>query len=254
MSVLARLDGKTALVTGASSGLGYRFAEVLARAGAKVALAARRTDRLEGLARAIEGFDGRAVPIRCDIADPASIREAVEAAETELGPIGILVNNAGITVQRKVVDVTPEDYDQVMNVNARGAFFTAQEVGRRMIQHGLPGRIVNISSTLGLKAMSQLAVYCMSKAATVQMTKVMALEWARYGINVNAICPGYIETELNADYWATDGGKKLTAMLPRRRGGRPSDRDAVLLLLASGEESRFLNGAIINVDDGLTYA
>lgn len=254
MSSIDRLEGRTALVTGASSGLGHRFAEVLARAGAKVALAARRTDRLDALARHIESFDGRAMPVKCDVADPASIRQAVEAAETELGPIDILVNNAGLNVQKKIIDVTPDDYDQVMNVNAKGAYFMAQEVGRRMIQHGLQGRIVNISSTLGLRVLSQLSVYCMSKAATVQMTKVMALEWARYGINVNAICPGYIETELNAEYWNTEGGKRLAALLPRRRIGQPRDLDAVLMLLVSGEESRLLNGAIINVDDGFAYA
>jgi NAD(P)-dependent dehydrogenase (short-subunit alcohol dehydrogenase family) len=247
------LDGKTALVTGASSGLGHRFAVVLARAGARVALAARRTDRLGALAEEIAAFDGRAMPIRLDVTDVESVKHAVETAETELGPIDILVNNSGVSTQRKIVDVTPADYDQVMQTNAKGAFFVAQEVGRRMIERGTPGRIINIASVAGLRVLSQLSVYCMSKAAVVQMTRAMALEWARYGINVNAICPGYIETEINRDYFATEAGKKLVAMLPRRRVGQPEDLDGLLLLLAS-DASRFINGAIITADDGLSVA
>ncbi|MCW5749883.1 MAG: SDR family oxidoreductase [Alphaproteobacteria bacterium] len=249
-----RLDGKTALVTGASSGLGARFAEVLARAGARVALAARRTDRLGALAERIAGFDGRAMPVRCDVTDRASIAEAFEAAETELGPVGIVINNSGVSVQKKAVDISEADYDHVFDTNTRGAFFVAQEGARRMIRHGLEGRIVNIASVAGLKVLGQLSVYCMSKAAVVQMTRAMALEWGRQGINVNAICPGYIETEINADYWGTEGGKRLVSMLPRRRVGDPKDLDGILLMLAAGEESRFINGAIIPVDDGLTLA
>ncbi len=253
MTAIPRLDGKTALVTGASSGLGHRFAVVLARAGARVALAARRTDRLGALAEEIAAFDGRAMPIRLDVTDVESVKHAVETAETELGPIDILVNNSGVSTQRKIVDVTPADYDQVMQTNAKGAFFVAQEVGRRMIERGTPGRIINIASVAGLRVLSQLSVYCMSKAAVVQMTRAMALEWARYGINVNAICPGYIETEINRDYFATEAGKKLVAMLPRRRVGQPEDLDGLLLLLAS-DASRFINGAIITADDGLSVA
>jgi len=249
-----RFDGKVAFVTGASSGLGVRFAEVLARAGAKVALAARRADRLNQLAERIAGFDGRALPVPCDVGDVASIRHAVEAAETELGPIDILINNSGVNAQGKIVDLEEADYDRVMDTNAKGAYFVAQAVARRMIHHGVPGRIVNIGSVLGLKALSQVSVYAMSKAAIIQMTKAMALEWGRFGINVNCICPGYIETEMNAEYWQTDGGKKLMALQPRRRIGQPSDLDGALLLLASGEPSRFINGAVLSIDDGLQLA
>lgn len=245
------LQGKVALVTGGSSGLGSRFAEVLARAGAKVAIAARRVERLEAVAERIAAFDGRAIPVQCDVADVASIRAAVNATETELGPIHILVNNAGINVQARIVDFDEADYDRVMATNAKGAYFAAQAVARRMIHHGVEGRIVNIASVLGLRVLSQVSAYAMSKAAIIHMTKAMALEWARHGINVNCICPGYIETEMNTDYWQTEGGKKLLSLQPRRRIGQPRDLDSALLLLASGKESRFINGAILSVDDGL---
>ena len=253
MSSPIRLDGKTALVTGASSGLGHRFATVLARAGARVALAARRTDRLARLAEEIAAFDGRAMPVRMDVGDLASIQAGVEAAETELGPIDILVNNSGVSVTKKVVDVAEADYDFVMNTNVRGAFFVAQEVGKRMIRHGIKGRIVNIASVAALRVLSQLSVYCMSKAAVAQMTRAMAVEWARHEINVNAICPGYIETEMNRDYFATEAGQKLIGMLPRRRVGRPEDLDGLLLLLASNE-ARFITGAVIPADDAMTVS
>jgi len=246
-----QLAGKVAFVTGASSGLGSRFAEVLARAGAKVAIAARRVDRLGDLAARITAFDGRVMPVHCDVADVTSIRAAVDAAETELGPVGILVNNAGINAQARVVDFEEADYDQVMATNAKGAYFAAQAVARRMIHHGIEGRILNIGSVLGIRPLAQVSVYAMSKAAMIQMTKAMALEWARYGINVNCLCPGYIETELNNDYWTTEGGKKLLSILPRRRIGRPEDLDSSLLLLCGGEGSRLINGAILSVDDGL---
>lgn len=250
MSVSLRLDGQTAFITGASSGLGARFAEVLARAGAKVALAARRADRLSKLAAHIESFDGRAMPVNCDVTDNESIHAAFEKAETELGPVSIVINNSGVSSQKKAVDVTPAEYDFVFNTNTRGAFFVAQEGAKRMIQHGLKGRIVNIASVAGLRVIGQLSVYCMSKAAVVHMTKAMALEWGRYGINVNAICPGYIETEINAAYWGTEGGKRLIDSLPRKRVGEAKDLDSALMLLAGGEESRFINGAILTVDDG----
>ena len=243
------LQGKTALVTGASSGLGQRFALVLARAGARVALAARRSERLAELAEEIAAFDGRAIPLRLDVTDPASVRTAVEEAETELGPIDILINNSGVSVQKRLTDVTPADFDLVMDTNAKGAFFVAQEVAKRMMARGTKGRIVNIASVAGLRPISQLSVYAMSKAAVVQMTRAMALEWGGHGINVNAICPGYIETEINRDFWPTDAGKKLVGMLPRRRVGQPEHLDGILLLLVAAE-SEFINGAVIPVDDG----
>jgi NAD(P)-dependent dehydrogenase (short-subunit alcohol dehydrogenase family) len=244
-----RLDGKTALVTGASSGLGRRFAEVLADAGAAVALCARRTDRLEDLARAIRAAGGRAEPIAMDVADTASIRAAVAEAERRMGPIGILVNNSGVGGEGRLMDVDEEVFDQTFGVNVRGAFFVAQAVARRMAETG-GGRIVNIASVAGLKPIGGIGVYSMSKAAVVMMTRAMATEWARRGIDVNAICPGYISTEINERHWETEGGRKLIERLPRRRLGRPEDLDALLLLLCS-DAGGFVNGAVVSADDGM---
>jgi NAD(P)-dependent dehydrogenase (short-subunit alcohol dehydrogenase family) len=246
-----RLDGKNALVTGASSGLGWRFATALAAAGARVAIAARRADRLEALKAEIERAGGHAHPVTLDVTDVASVRAGVATAEAALGPLDILVNNSGVSVTKRVGEVEETDYDFVMDTNAKGAFFVAQAAGRAMIAAGRPGRIINIASAAGLRALGQLSVYCMSKAAVIHMTRALALEWGRHGINVNALCPGYIVTEINRDYWDTDGGRKLVAMLPRRRVGKPEDLDGLLLLLAS-EHSGFVNGAVIAADDGLT--
>jgi NAD(P)-dependent dehydrogenase (short-subunit alcohol dehydrogenase family) len=246
-----RLDGKTALVTGASSGLGWRFATTLAAAGARVALAARRTERLEALKAEIERAGGRAHALALDVTDVASVRAGVAAAEAALGPLDILVNNSGVSVTKRAGEIEEADYDFVMDTNAKGAFFVAQAAGRAMIAAKRPGRIVNIASAAGLRVLGQLSVYCMSKAAVIHMTRALALEWGRYGINVNALCPGYIETEINRDYWQTDAGRKLVGMLPRRRVGKPEDLDGLLLLLAS-DQSGFVNGAAIAADDGLS--
>lgn len=246
-----RLDGKNALVTGASSGLGRRFATTLAAAGARVAVAARRTDRLATLQAEIERAGGRAHTVTLDVTDVASVRAGVAAAAAALGPLDILVNNSGVSVTKRAGELEEADYDFVMDTNAKGAFFVAQAAGRAMIAAGRPGRIINIASAAGLRALGQLSVYCMSKAAVIHMTRALALEWGRYGINVNALCPGYIATEINRDYWDTDGGRKLIGMLPRRRVGKPEDLDGLLLLLAS-EHSGFVNGAVIAADDGLT--
>jgi hypothetical protein len=245
------LDGKTALVTGASSGLGDRFARLLADSGAAVAVAARRVDRLEQLAGAITQNGGRAHAVAMDVTDVVSIREGVAAAEAALGPIDVLVNNSGVSVTARIGDVEEADYDFVMNTNLKGAFFVAQAVGRSMIAGKRPGRIINIASAAGLHPLGQISVYGMSKAGVIHMTRSMALEWGRYHINVNALCPGYIETEINRDYWNTEGGRKLLAKLPRRRVGKPEDLDGLVLLLAS-DQSAFVNGAVIAADDGLT--
>ena len=255
MGIEVNFKGKVALVTGASSGLGARFAKVLADAGATVVLAARRTDRLKELRAEIESAGGAARLVTLDVTDHASIKSAIAHAETEAGPIDILVNNSGVSTTGKLVDVTPEDYDFVFDTNTKGSFFVAQEVAKRMILRSKAEptrqfRIINIASVAGLRVLSQIGVYCMSKAAAVQMTKAMALEWGRYGINVNAICPGYIETEINREYFASEGGKKLIEVLPRKRVGKPEDLDGLLLLLSS-DESRFINGAIMTADDGM---
>jgi NAD(P)-dependent dehydrogenase (short-subunit alcohol dehydrogenase family) len=250
------LKEKVAFVTGASSGLGARFARVLAANGALTILAARRVERLKDLRAEIEAEGGAAHVVEVDVTQQASIQAAVDRAEREVGPIDILINNSGVSTTQRLVDVTLVDYELVMDTNVKGAFFVAQEVAQRMIarskgQADFRGRIVNIASVAGLQVLPQIGLYCMSKAAVVQMTKAQALEWGRYGINTNAICPGYIRTELNDEYWDTEGGRKLMQMLPRRRLGKPEDLDGVLLLLVA-DESQFINGAIIAADDGLS--
>jgi NAD(P)-dependent dehydrogenase (short-subunit alcohol dehydrogenase family) len=252
------LTDRTALVTGASSGLGARFARVLAAHGATVVLASRRVERLKELRAEIEADGGDAHVVRMDVTEAASIEAGVAEAEAQAGAIDILVNNSGVSTTQRLVDVTPEDFDFVFETNTRGAFFVAQAVGRRMIarakdEPGRQARIVNIASMAGLKVLAQIGVYCMSKAAVVQMTRAMALEWARHGINVNAICPGYISTELNEHHWESEAGRKLISMLPRKRLGEPQDLDGLLLLLAS-DHSRFVNGAVIAADDGFGLA
>ena len=251
------LSGRVALVTGASGGLGEQFARTLARSGAAVVLASRRVEKLKELRAQIEGEGGDAHVLSLDVTDVASIRAAVAHAETEVGSIDILINNSGVSTTQRLLDVTPEDYDFIFDTNTRGAFFVAQEVGRRMVARArgaapgtfTGGRIVNIASMAGLKVLSQIGVYCMSKAAVVHMTKAMALEWGRFGINVNAICPGYIDTEINHHHWQTEQGQKLISMLPRKRIGEPQDLDALLVMLCA-RESHFINGAVIAADDG----
>jgi NAD(P)-dependent dehydrogenase (short-subunit alcohol dehydrogenase family) len=257
MSYNIDLSGRVALVTGASSGLGAQFARVLAKAGAGVALAGRRVERLKSLRAEIEADGGDAHVVALDVTDHDSIKSAVAHTETEMGTIDILINNSGVATSQKLVEVAPEDFDYIFDVNARGAFFVAQEVGKRMIaraQGAAPGtftggRIVNIASVLGLKVLGRVGVYAMSKAAVIHMTKAMALEWGRYGINVNAICPGYIDTEMNHHQWQTDSGKKFIESMPRKRVGSPGDLDAVLMMLCANE-SHFVNGAIVQADDG----
>jgi NAD(P)-dependent dehydrogenase (short-subunit alcohol dehydrogenase family) len=257
MSYNIDLSGRVALVTGASSGLGTQFAKTLAQAGAAVVLAGRRMERLKTLRAEIEAAGGDAHVVSLDVTDHASIKAAVAHAETEMGTIDILVNNSGVGSTQKITDVTPHDYDVVMDTNTKGAFFVAQEVGKRMIGRAkgsapgtfTGGRIVNIASVAGLRTVGKLSVYCMSKAAVIHMTRAMAGEWGHYGINVNAICPGYIDTEINHEQWATEQGQKLIATLPRKRVGQPQDLDAVLMMLCANE-SHFVNGAVIQADDG----
>ena len=251
------LSGRVALITGASGGLGAQFARTLASAGAAVVLASRRVERLKELRAQIEGAGGDAHVIELDVTDQASIRSAVAHAETEVGSIDILVNNSGVSTTQRIQDVSSADFDFMFDTNVKGAFFVAQEVGKRMLaraQGAAPGsftggRIINIASMAGLKVLPKIGVYCMSKAALIQMTKAMAVEWGRFGINVNAICPGYIDTELNHAHWQTEAGQKLIQMLPRKRVGQPQDLDALLVMLCS-DQSHFINGAVISADDG----
>ncbi|ANK81446.1 MAG: short-chain dehydrogenase [Rhizobiales bacterium NRL2] len=244
-----RLDGKVALVTGASSGLGAHFAQVLAAAGASVGVGARRKQKLDGLVAKIGEAGGRAHAVDLDVTDIGQIGDCLGEVEAQLGPVDILVNNAGVTAPNAMQRITEADYDFVLDTNLKGAFFMAQAAAKSMIERKSGGRIINISSTLSHRVIGQLSIYCMSKAAMDQMTRAMALEWGRHDINTNAICPGYIETEMNADYWKTEGGQAFLARFPRPRVGEPADLDGALLLLA-GEEGRFMNGSIVSVDDG----
>ena len=251
------LSGRVAFITGASGGLGAQFARVLAGAGAGVVLASRRLEKLKELRAQIEGDGGDAHVVELDVTDRDSIKSAVAHAETEMGSIDILVNNSGVSTTQRIQEVEEDDYEFVFNTNVRGAFFVAQEVGKRMLARSrgaapgsfTGGRIINIASMAGLKVVPQIGVYCMSKAAVVQMTKAMALEWGKFGINVNAICPGYIDTEINHHHWQTEQGQKLIQMLPRKRVGQPQDLDGLVLMLAS-DQSHFINGAVIAADDG----
>lgn len=253
------LSGRVALITGASSGLGAQFARVLARSGAAVVLAARRIEKLKDLRAQIEGEGGDAHVVGLDVTSLESIRAAVAHAETEVGSIDILVNNSGVSTTQRIQDVTEADFDYIFDTNVKGAFFVAQEVGKRMLARArgaapgtfTGGRIINIASSAGLRPLPQIGVYATSKAAVIQMTRAFALEWGRFGINVNALCPGYIDTEINHLHWQTEQGQKLVQMLPRKRVGKPEDLDALLVLLAS-DQSHFVNGAVIAADDGMS--
>ncbi len=257
MSYSIDLSGRVALITGASSGLGAQFARVLSQAGAAVVLGGRRSDRLKELRAEIEGQGGDAHVVELDVTDLDSIKSAVAHAETEVGVLDILINNSGVSATQKILDVTPDDFDFIFDTNVRGAFFVAQEVAKRMIARArgaapgtfTGGRIINVASMAGLRVLPQIGAYAMSKAAVIHMTRAMALEWGRFGINVNAICPGYIDTEINHHHWQTEQGRKLVDMLPRKRVGQPQDLDALMVMLASAE-SHFINGSVIAADDG----
>jgi NAD(P)-dependent dehydrogenase (short-subunit alcohol dehydrogenase family) len=245
------LSGKAAIVTGASSGIGRHAARVLAAAGAKVAIAARRLDALVDLEKQIRASDGRALPLALDVTDAASVADCVKAAETELGPIAILVNNAGIADTKAALEVAEGDWDRVVDTNLKGAWLMAQAVAEHMTRLGHGGAIVNMASVLGLAAAAQIPAYCASKGGLVNLTRALAVEWARHGIRVNALAPGYIETEINRDFLASDPGQGLMKRVPLRRFGTPADLDGALLLLAS-DAGRYITGSILTVDGGQT--
>lgn len=249
MSLRADLSGKVALVTGASSGLGLHMAKTLARAGAKVALAARRIERVEAEARALEDEGATAVAVPLDVTDPASVEAAVARVRDALGAPTILVNNAGIAHTDRALELAPETFREVVATNLEGAFYVARATARAMIEAGVGGSIVNVASILGLRVAGRVAAYAASKAGLVRLTEVLALEWARHGIRVNALAPGYVETDLNRDFLSSEAGQALRARIPQRRFGRLEDLDGPLLLLAS-DASAYVTGAVIVVDGG----
>lgn len=244
------IAGKTIFVTGASSGIGRHVAIFLAKRGAKVAAGARRTDLLQCLADELKEQGCTLLPTTLDVGSLASIQAAIGKVESALGPIEALVNNAGVAVQGKALDISVDDYDRMFSTNTRGTFFMARECAARMIERGNGGRIVNIASAAGLIQMPQLTVYGMTKAAIIHMTKSLAREWSRFDINVNAICPGYISTDINSEFFASEAGQKVIAGFPRKRIGLPADLEAPLLLTLATGAGRLVTGSILSVDDG----
>ena len=238
------LTGQRAIVTGASRGLGRHFALTLARAGAEVVLAARGIDRLKTAVKAIEGLGGCAIAVQVDVADRESVRKSIETAENMLGPINILVNNAGIAVTKPMLEHTEGDWDSVLDTNLKGVWLMAQEVARRMIRREQSGSIINIASVLGERGISQLPGYCASKGGIINLTRAIAIELAPHGIRVNTIAPGYIETDMNRQFFATQAGQRLIKRIPQRRLGQVEDLDGVLLLLAS-DASQYMTGSVI---------
>jgi NAD(P)-dependent dehydrogenase (short-subunit alcohol dehydrogenase family) len=248
-SELFSVEGRVALVTGASSGLGENFARVLAAGGARVVACARRADRLEALAAELTRAGGEAVAVPMDVTDAASVERAFARAAEAFGTPDIVVNNAGIANTRPSIELAESEWRQVLDTNLDGAWRVAQSAARAMVAAGKPGSIVNIASILGLRVASQLLAYSAAKAALVQVTKALALEWARHGIRVNAIAPGYVETAINRDFFATEAGRAVAKRVPQRRIGKPSDLDGALLLLAS-EAGAYMTGSIVVVDGG----
>lgn len=240
------LEGRTALVTGASGALGARFAEVLAGAGAAVVLAARRRGPMEALR---DRLGARAAVVAMDVTDGASVADAVAEAEAALGPVDIVVNNSGVADPAASLDQSDEDWLGVFAVNLDGARRVSVAAVRRLVALKRPGAIVNVASILGLRQGAGVTAYAASKAAMVQMTAQHALEWARHGVRVNALAPGYIETDLNRDFFATDAGQAQVKRIPQRRLGRPEDLDGPLLLLAS-DAGAFMTGTTLVVDGG----
>ena len=251
MSKRFDLSGKVALVTGASSGLGVHFARTLAEAGAAVVLAARRAERLTSLQAELQKNGAKAAAVTLDVQSGGAVAAAFDQAESALGPVDIVVNNAGISIVKPALDMPEQDWDSVVDTNLRGAWLVAQAAAKRWAAAKRPGTIVNIASILGLRTIGQVAPYNASKAGLIHLTRALAMEWARYQIRVNAICPGYIETEMNSDFWKTPAGQRLIDRIPQRRIGQPEHLDGALLLLAS-EAGAFMTGSVLTVDGGHT--
>ncbi|MEO8536140.1 MAG: glucose 1-dehydrogenase [Betaproteobacteria bacterium] len=244
-----RLDGHNALITGANGSLGSHFARTLAAAGAKVAIAARRVESLRAVQQGLDAYRVRVAPVALDVTDPASVAAAFEQAESVLGPITVVVNNAGVAITKPLLDQTDDDWRRVIEVNLTGAWRVAQTAARRMVAHARGGSIVNIGSILGLRVSTQLPSYTASKGALVQLTRAMALELARHRIRVNALAPGYIETDMNRSFFVTEAGQALIKRVPQRRIGTPDELDGALLLLASDAGS-YITGTVLVVDGG----
>jgi NAD(P)-dependent dehydrogenase (short-subunit alcohol dehydrogenase family) len=243
------LAGQVVLVTGASSGIGRHLAELLAAAGAKVALLARRVDRLAEVARDIAQEGGKSLPIACDVTRAESVAAAVAKAETELGPLTILVNNAGVVVSKPLFEHTEADWDYVVDTNLKGAWLAARDFAHHLVGLKRPGRIINVSSVLASRTIGRVPAYSAAKAGLTHLTHVLAMELARHGILVNAIAPGYVETDFNRAFFQTEAGKALISRIPLKRLGQTDDLDGALLFLAS-PASAYVTGAVVSVDGG----
>jgi NAD(P)-dependent dehydrogenase (short-subunit alcohol dehydrogenase family) len=243
------LGKRVALVTGASGGLGRHFAGVLARAGAAVALAARRTELLEDAVRELRAAGARAAAVLCDVTDAASVRAALDAAEAALGPLDIVVNNAGVVVSKPVLEHSEAEWDRVVDTNLKGAWLVSREAAERWVKEARSGRIINIASLLALRTIGRVPSYCASKAGLVHLTHSMAMELARHGITVNALAPGYVVTDFNRRFLESESGRALIGRIPMGREGKPEDLDGALLLLAA-DAGAYITGAVIPVDGG----
>jgi NAD(P)-dependent dehydrogenase (short-subunit alcohol dehydrogenase family) len=247
------LAGKVALVTGASSGLGERFAQVLAANGASVALVARRKERLAVLQKKIKAAGGKAIAIQADVTDRAAMSKAFDDAEKAFGTVTVLINNAGVAHSNRVLELSEQEYRRVLDTNLDAVFFNAQEAAKRMIAAGRKGAIVNTASVLGLGVSKGTAAYAIAKAGVIQATKALALELAFKGVRVNAIAPGWFMTEINHDFLMSEEGRKLTRAIPVGRFGNEGDLDGALLLLAS-DAGAYIAGATVVVDGGQIVA
>lgn len=247
------LAGRVALVTGASSGLGRHFATLLARHGALVVLAARRTGQLATLAGELAASGARAHVVELDVRDPDSVERGVAAAVAAAGRIDVLVNNAGVTATKPALATTEDEWRSVIDTNLDGAFRVARATARAMVEAKTGGSIVNIASVLGLRVGKQVSAYIAAKAGLLRLSEALALEWAMHGIRVNSIAPGYVVTDLNRDFLASPPGEAMAKRIPMRRFGEAADLDGALLLFAS-EAGRYLTGATLTVDGGHTLA
>ena len=245
------LTGRHALVTGAGSGIGRHVARIIAAEGATVVVCGRRLDKLQDTVAAIAAAGGRAAAVVMDLGDGTSIAAGIAAAESKFGAIDLLVNNAGVIGQDSIVDMPEDKWDQILDTNLKGGWLCAREVARRLIAANKPGVVINIASMLGLMVQKGTGPYSASKAGLIHLTRAMASEWARHGIRVNAIAPGYVTTEMTDDYLTSERGKKLIAAIPQRRAGVAEDLTGVVLLLAS-DASSYITGSVLTVDGGIS--